>query len=179
MSNDFETIIIGAGGMGSAAAYQLARDGRSVLLLEQFEIGHVRGSSHGDSRIIRLSYDDPVYVQLAQAAYRLWAEAGDDLGQTLITPTGGIDLSAPHNPAFEACVTSLSQLRIPHAVLDAAEIRRRFGQFQIADDIVGLYQADAGILNPGQCVTSLTARAIHNGADIKEHTAARSIRVHD
>jgi len=179
MINDYETIIIGAGGMGSAAAYQLARDGRSVLLLEQFEIGHVRGSSHGESRIIRLSYDDPVYVQLAQAAYRLWAEAGYDLGQALITPTGGIDLSAPHNPAFDACVASLAQLHIPHEVLDAAEIRRRFGQFQIGDDTVGLYQADAGILNPGQCVTSLTARAIRYGADVKEHTAAQSIRVHD
>jgi sarcosine oxidase len=179
MINDYEIIIIGAGGMGSAAAYQLARDGRSVLLVEQFEVGHARGSSHGESRIIRLSYDDPIYVKLAQAAYRLWAEAGDDLGQTLITPTGGLDLSGPHNPAFEACVTSLAQLRIPHDVLDAAEIRRRFGQFQIDDRTLGLYQIDAGMLNPGQCVTALTARAMHYGAHVKEHTAARSIRVHD
>ncbi len=179
MTNDYEVIIIGAGGMGSAAAYQLARDGRSVLLLEQFEIGHTSGSSHGESRIIRLSYDDPVYVQLAQAAYRLWAAASHDLGHTLITTTGGIDLSAPHNPAFEACVSSLTQCGIPHEVLDAAEIRRRFGQFHIADDTLGLYQADAGMLNPGQCVTSLIARAIHYGAHVQDRTAARSIRVRD
>ncbi|HZY42239.1 MAG TPA: N-methyl-L-tryptophan oxidase, partial [Anaerolineae bacterium] len=179
MTNDYETIIIGAGGTGSAAAYQLARQGRSVLLLEQFEVGHTRGSSHGESRIIRLSYDAPTYVQLAQATYRLWAAASDDLGQPLITPTGGLDLSAPHNPVFEACVAALAQLNIPHEVLDATDLRRRFPQYHIAADTIGLYQADAGMLNPGQCVTALTARAIQYGAHVQDHTAARLIRVHD
>ena len=138
--------------MGSAAAYHLARDGRSVLLLEQFEIGHARGSSHGESRIIRLSYDHPTYVQLAQAAYDLWAELEADAGTALVQRTGGLDLSAPFNPIFEACIASLSALRIRREVLTADEIHRRFPVFRVADRTIGLYQADAGILPASQCV---------------------------
>ncbi len=179
MSSDFECLIIGAGGMGSAAAYQLARDGRSVLLLEQFEIGHARGSSHGESRIIRLSYEHPTYVQLAQAAYDLWAELEADAGTALVQRTGGLDLSAPFNPIFEACIASLSALRIRREVLTADEIRRRFPVFRVADGTIGLYQADAGILPASQCVRVMIHRALHYGAVVIEHSPVRSIRLDD
>jgi sarcosine oxidase len=179
MSPEFEFIVVGAGGMGSAAAYHLARTGRSVLLLEQFEIGHRHGSSHGESRIIRLSYDHPSYVRLAQAAYGLWAELEQDAGQLLLHRTGGLDLSAPRHPAFEACVANLSALHIPRELLTAPEIERRFPQFRVADNTIGLYQADAGILNPSQCVALLVQRAAHYGAAVIERTPARSIQLRD
>ncbi len=178
-SNDYETIVIGAGAMGSAAAYHLARDQRSVLLLEQFEIGHGRGSSHGESRIIRLSYDLPTYVTLMKSAYRLWAELEADVQQQLYFRTGGLDLSALHHPAFEACLASLQMTNVRHEVLDETEIRRRFPQFDVAHQTIGLYQADAGILNPAQCVTRMAQRAAHYGAGVIDYTPARSIRVHD
>jgi sarcosine oxidase len=179
MNTDFEHLIIGAGSMGSAAAYHLARDGRSVLLLEQFDLGHSRGSSHGESRIIRLSYDHPTYVQLAQAAYGLWAELEQDAGQVLLHRTGGLDLSAPYNPAFEACIASLSALRIPRELLTADEIHRRFPAFRVTDKTIGLYQADAGILPASQCVRVLSDRAIHYGATVIENSPVRSIRLGD
>lgn len=179
MSSDFECLVIGAGGMGSAAAYHLAREGRSVLLLEQFEIGHTRGSSHGESRIIRLSYDHPVYVQLAQETYRLWAELESDCDQNLLRLTGGLDLSAPYNPAFEACVASLSALRIRRELLTAHEIHRRFPALRVADNTIGLYQADAGILPVAQCVRVMIDRAIHYGAAVIEHAPVRSIQLDD
>src|SRR5512139_1916598 len=163
MSSDFEFLIIGAGGMGSAAAYHLARGGRSVLLLEQFEIGHTRGSSHGESRIIRLSYDHPTYVQLAQAAYGLWAELEADAATALLQRTGGLDLSAPFNPIFEACIASLSALRIQREVLTTDEIHRRFPAFRVADGTLGLYQVDAGILPASKCVRVMIDRALHYG----------------
>jgi sarcosine oxidase len=179
MSSDFEFIIIGAGGMGSAAAYHLARAGRSVLLLEQFEIGHTRGSSHGESRIIRLSYDHPTYVQLAQTAYDLWAELEAEAGTTLVQRTGGLDLSAPFNPVFEACIASLSALRIRREVLTTDEIHRRFPAFRVSDGTIGLYQADAGILPASQCVRVMIDRALYHGAVVIEQAAARSIRLDD
>jgi sarcosine oxidase len=179
MNSDFEHLIIGAGGMGSAAAYHLAREGRSVLLLEQFDIGHARGSSHGDSRIIRLSYDHPTYVHLAQAAYQLWAELESDSGQSLLLYTGGLDLSAPYNPVFEGCIASLSALRIRRELLTTDEIQRRFPVFRIADKTIGLYQADAGILPASQCVRTMIDRAIHYGAAVIEHSPARSIQLRD
>ncbi len=179
MTSDFEYLIIGAGGMGSAAAYHLARDGRAVLLLEQFAIGHTHGSSHGESRIIRLSYDHPTYVQLAQAAYSLWAELEVDAGQVLLQHTGGLDLSAPFNPVFEACIASLSALRVRREVLTTDEIHRRFPAFRVADKTIGLYQADAGILPASRCVRVMIDRAIHDGAAVIEQAPVRSIRVYD
>src|SRR5512135_1771629 len=179
MNTDFEYLIIGAGSMGSAAAYHLARDGRSVLLLEQFELGHTRGSSHGESRIIRLSYNHPTYVQLAQAAYDLWAELEADAGTALLRRTGGLDLSAPFNPIFEACIASLSALHIRREVLTTGEIHRRFPVFRVADGTIGLYQADAGILPASRCVRVMIDRALYHGAVVMEHTAVRSIRLDD
>jgi monomeric sarcosine oxidase len=179
MSSDFEYLIIGAGGMGSAAAYHLARDGRSVLLLEQFEIGHTRGSSHGESRIIRLSYDHPTYAQLAQAAYGLWAELELDAGQPLLQRTGGLDLSAPYNPIFEACIASLSALHIRREVLTTDEIHRRFPVFRVADGTIGVYQADAGILPASQCVRVMIDCARHDGAVVIERAPVRSIQLDD
>jgi sarcosine oxidase len=179
MSSDVEFLIIGAGGMGSAAAYHLAREGRSVLLLEQFEIGHTRGSSHGESRIIRLSHEHPTYVRLAQAAYELWAELEAEAGTTLVQRTGGLDLCAPFNPTFEACIAALSALRIRREVLTADEIQRRFPAFRVADGTIGLYQPDAGILPASHCVRVMVDRARHHGAVVIEHAPARSIRLAD
>src|SRR6476620_5806450 len=81
--------------MGCAAAYHLARDGRRVVLLEQYAIGHANGSSHGPSRIIRLSYDGADYVELARAAYGLWRELETLSGERLMQQIGGLDFGPP------------------------------------------------------------------------------------
>jgi sarcosine oxidase len=90
-----DVVVIGAGAMGSATAWWLARLGRDVVLLEQFEQGHVRGSSHGGSRIFRFAYPDAEYVALAQAALPLWRELEDDAGVALLDTTGGLDHGDP------------------------------------------------------------------------------------
>ncbi|HZY45111.1 MAG TPA: N-methyl-L-tryptophan oxidase [Anaerolineae bacterium] len=175
MTIDFETIIIGAGAMGSAAAYHLARDNRSVLLLEQFASGHTRGSSHGDSRIIRLAYDHPIYVELARSAYHLWAELESELHRALITTTGGLDMSAPDQPSFKLRVDALQQTGVPFEILDAAEIMRRFPQWHLSEKTVGVYQADSGILNPGECVPLIAEQAMRRGAVLLDQTRVRLI----
>ncbi|HEY9868692.1 MAG TPA: N-methyl-L-tryptophan oxidase [Candidatus Obscuribacterales bacterium] len=168
--NEFDVIVVGAGAMGSAAAYHLACDGRSVLLVEQFEIGHNRGASHGHSRIIRLSYDHPTYVRLSKLSYALWAELEADAGEKVITTTGGLDLSKPGHPAFEACISSMNEVGIDYELLDAAEIRRRYPQFRIEPGTVGAFQKDAGILNPSQCVPLMVRMAEKHGATILDRT---------
>ena len=91
MAQTFDAIVIGAGAMGSAAAYYLSRRRQKVLLLEQFELDHRKGSSYGFSRIIRYSYDRPEYVELAKDNYPLWFSLQDELGETLYVKTGGLD----------------------------------------------------------------------------------------
>jgi sarcosine oxidase len=138
-----------------------------------------RGCSHGESRIIRLSYDHPAYVQLAQAAYGLWAELELDAGEVLLQRTGGLDLSLPFNPVFEACIASLSALRIRREILTADEVQRRFPVLRVADGTIGLYQADAGVLPASRCVRVMIDRAIQYGAAVIEQTPVRSIRLDD
>ena len=86
-----DVVIIGAGLAGSATAWALARRGRSAVVLEAFQPGHRRGSSHGRARIFRRSYPDPLYVQLTGEAQRLWRQLADEAGEELILSTGGID----------------------------------------------------------------------------------------
>src|SRR3954470_16756730 len=90
-----DVVVVGAGAMGSSAAWWLARRGHDVVLLEQFDAGHDRGSSHGGARIFRHAYLDPHYVTLAKEALPLWRELEDDAGCTLLELTGGLD----HGPA--------------------------------------------------------------------------------
>ena len=89
--SDAEVVVIGAGAMGSATAWWLARRGHDVVLLEQFERGHARGSSHGATRIFRFAYPDPTYVRMAQAALPLWRELEAESGRTLLEITGAVD----------------------------------------------------------------------------------------
>ncbi len=102
MGTDYEYIVLGLGGIGSAAAYWLSRRfGAQVLGLEQFELGHVRGESQDHSRIIRLSYHRPDYVEFAKRAYQAWADVEADSGEQLVLRTGGLDLGprAERHPA--------------------------------------------------------------------------------
>src|SRR5512135_160831 len=177
--SDFETIIIGAGAMGSAAAYHLAQDTRSVLLLEQFEIGHARGSSHGDSRIIRLAYDHPAYIRLAEAAYRLWNDLGAQTHRQLITTTGGLDMSAPDHPSFKLRIEALQQTRTSFEILDNTEVQQRFPQWHLPAKTITVYQAAAGILNPSECVPLMVEQAKQHGAQVLDRTPVRSIRAID
>src|SRR5205085_5270649 len=128
--------------MGCATAYHLAKRGRHVLLLEQFAIGHERGSSHGHSRIIRLAYDAPDYVRLAQAAFPLWRALEREAGVDLLLQTGGLDYALPRTPSFESTCASLAALGIEFERLDRAAIAQRFPQFQLPHDMEGIYQRD-------------------------------------
>src|SRR3954470_6927341 len=88
-------VVLGAGAMGSAAAYQLARRGEPVVLVEQFALGHDRGSSHGAARITRHSYAAPRYARLMPAAFHAWRELEADAARPLHVRTGGVSLSPP------------------------------------------------------------------------------------
>src|SRR6476469_158995 len=143
MRTSFEYIVLGLGGWGSAAAYWLSRRaGADVLGLEQFELGHVRGESQDHSRIIRLSYHTPGYVELAKHAFEAWAEVERDSGERLILRTGGLDF-AHHESAIPLgnYSGSMDAAGVQYEKLDAAEIMRRWPPFRLSEDIQGLYQS--------------------------------------
>ncbi len=114
-----DVVILGAGAMGSATAWWLARRGREVVLLEQFEQGHAKGSSHGSSRIFRLAYYDPAYVRMAQEALPLWRELEADTGKSLLDTTGAVDHGDPR--LVDAVAAALRTCGAAHEVIHASE----------------------------------------------------------
>lgn len=119
-----DTVIVGAGLMGSATAWQLARRGVEALVLEQFEPASARGSSHGSARIIRRAYPEDDYVRLSGEAFEEWRELESQAGAELLRITGGIDHGASRRP--EVIAQSLDRAGVPHELLEAAEAEERF-----------------------------------------------------
>jgi sarcosine oxidase len=167
----YDVIVVGLGGMGSAAAYHLARRGQRVLGLERFEPVHHHGSSHGGSRIIRQSYfEDPAYVPLLLRAYELWDRLTQDSGREIITLTGGLFLGRPDSVTVAGSLRAARQWSLPHEVLDAAEIRARFPTFNPRDDEVGLFEAKGGFVRPEATVAAHLGLAQRHGADLRYQT---------
>jgi len=167
-SVDTEVIVVGAGVMGLATARALARAGRDVVVCEQFSIGHERGSSHGASRIVRLSYPDVRWVRLARRSYPLWRVLEAESGQRLLELPGTLDLGD-----WEPNRRSLATCGEPFEVLEAAEIRRRF---PIRPDGSGLYQREGGIVRADLALEALCDGAIAAGAELREGTRVGSIQ---
>lgn len=163
-----DAIVVGLGGMGSAAAYHLAGRGKKVLGLEKHTPAHDRGSSHGESRIIRQAYlEGAEYVPLLLRAYELWEKLERESGARLMTPTGGLMIGSPESAAVAGSTRSAREHGLPHEVLDAWEIRRRFPAFVPSPGTVALFEERAGFLHPEASVKAHLDLAARRGADLR------------
>ena len=163
----YDVIIIGIGGMGSAAAWQLARRGRRVLGLERYDIPHAMGSSHGVSRIIRLPYyEDPAYVPLLRRAYELWREAEALTGDELLVVTGSIDASPGDDPLFQGALASARLHDLPHEVLTGTEVNARFPGYRLPAGHRAVLQREGGLVASERAIVTHVRLAQAEGADI-------------
>jgi monomeric sarcosine oxidase len=177
MTDTYDVIVLGAGAMGSAAAYYLAKSGKRVLVLEQFEIDHRYGSSWGYTRIIRYAYDEPRYVALMREAFPLWNEVEQEGETTLYVRTGGIDFGSGDVPRLANTISSLEREGIDHEVLSAAEANKRFPQFNFSDEMTVVYQKDSGIITPSRAVQTHIRLAEKYGAEVREHTTVSALEI--
>jgi sarcosine oxidase len=167
--DETDVIVLGLGGIGSAAAYWLARSGARVIGLERFALGHDRGASQDHSRIIRLSYHDPAYVRLAQAAYASWAEVSAEAGAELVIETGGIDIFPAEDALDRTAYTgSMDACGVPYELLDAAEAMRRFPELRIDEATEVLFQERTGIAAAARANAAHQRLAREHGADLRE-----------
>jgi len=176
-TRDYDYIVLGLGGIGSAAAYWLSKRQRvTVLGLEQFELGHVRGESQDHSRIIRLSYHMPEYVRLAKRSYETWAAVEAESGEQLVLKTGGLDLG-PRGGAIDLSTyaDSMRACGVPFEELDAAEIRRRWPVWHVGDDIHGLFQAESGIAKAARANATHQRFAREHGAILRDRSPVDSV----
>lgn len=165
----YDTIVIGLGGIGSATLYRLARRlGSQVLGLEQFALGHPYGGSQDHSRIIRLMYHDVRYTALTPATYTAWAEVEEESGLRLVVKTGGVEIAAPdYAHDIDRYAAAMDAAGIGYERFGADELRRRYPQFAVRDDVQVLYQAESGLVNAAHGIAAHVALARAHGAAIR------------
>jgi sarcosine oxidase len=176
--DEADVIVLGLGGIGSAAAYWLSKRGVRVIGLEQFELGHDRGESQDHSRIIRLSYHDPHYVRLSQAAYTSWAEVERESGDRLVIRTGGLDLFPAGTAIAQGDYTSaMDACGVPYERWAADETMRHYPQFKLDEDVETLFQEQSGIAAAARANAAHQRLALGYGADLRERARVEAIDV--
>jgi sarcosine oxidase len=166
-----EVAVIGSGVIGSATARALGARGVPAVLLEQFGLGHARGSSHGATRIFRLSYPDPGYVRMAVLAGEAWARLAAEAGEELLVTTGGLDAG----PGAEACAAALAECGVAHAWLTPGQARERFPGIAVRPGERMLFQPGSGVCLAGRAVAALQRLATRGGVSLRAETPVLSI----
>jgi sarcosine oxidase len=163
----YDVIVLGIGGWGSATLHHLARRGLKVAGVEQFAVGHHRGSSHGESRIIRMAYFmDPAYVPMLRRAYHLWRQLEEEAGETLMTLPGLLCLGEAGGSFIRGLEACYAAHDLPHERWTTIEARARFPQFHPPGDAVCYWDPLGGYLNADRCVLTHTRMAQKNGATL-------------
>ncbi|WP_247002769.1 N-methyl-L-tryptophan oxidase [Halosolutus gelatinilyticus] len=168
MTDRYDAIVIGVGGMGSATVAHLADRGADVLGLERYDVPHGYGSSHGITRIIRLAYYEGAdYVPLLQRAYDLWRDLDVDHDRQLLYRTGSIDAGPAGDPLVEGSKRSCEEHDLEYEHLSSSELSERYPGYQLPDEYEAIYQPDGGFLVPEQCIVAHVERAHRAGATIR------------
>ena len=171
-----DVAVIGLGATGSAALHQLAKRGLRVVGFEQFAPGHDRGSSHGETRIIRLGYfEHPSYVPLVRAAIPLWRALERESGQALLHVTGILEMGAPDGTLVAGTLRAAQAHGLAHEVLDAANVMGRFPAFRLPPHFVGVFQPEGGILAAELAIQAQLALAAAAGAEVRTNETVRAI----
>jgi sarcosine oxidase len=172
VSKSPDVAVIGLGVNGAALTYELARRGASVVALDAAPAGHMLGSSHGRSRIIREAYyEHPLYVPLVQRAWELWLEMEELTGTVLYRRTGGVAVGGADSELVRGALASVHAHDIEHEVLDANELRLRFPALQPEPHHVAVLETRAGMLMSDACVRTLHALARGYGAELHQNLA--------
>jgi sarcosine oxidase len=177
---DYRLIVLGQGGIGSAASYWASRrHDVTVLGIEQYPFGHLNGASEDHSRIIRLSYHTPEYVALAKEAYQTWESLQADSGTQVVLKTGGLDL-APVDAAIglDTYRDAMTSAGVQFEELSASELMSEWPQWRLTDDVTALFQAESGIAMASIANATHRAMARQHGADLLENVTVKTIREH-
>lgn len=180
MSQHVDYLVVGLGGMGSSALYHLARRGLKVLGIEQFGIAHDRGSSHGETRIIRKAYfEHPNYIPLLQRAYELWSELEQESGSLLFVPCGLMVAGPSEGEVIQGVHLASRLYGVDVEKVSTEEAAQRFSGFQIPPGFEVTYESEAGFLFVEECVRAHIECAITRGAQVCLNENINAISISD
>ena len=166
----YDCIVIGLGGMGSASLFELSSKGQNVLGIEQFDIGHDKGSSHGLSRIIRLAYWEGIeYVPLVLRAHDRWIELEKTYNEKLLNITGALDIGLESSETISGSLKACREFDIPHEIFTSTELSKKFSAYLLPEEYSSVFQKDGGFLVPESCINLYVNESINNGADVKQN----------
>jgi sarcosine oxidase len=175
-----DVLVLGVGGMGAAALAHLAGRGLRVVGVEQDDVPSQRGSSVGETRVIRKAYfEDPRYVPLIARAYELWRALEEESAAAapLLVQTGILNLGPADHPAIRGVLESATQHHLPHARLSADDVRARFPAFVPAPGDIGVYEDDGGYLRAEACTLAHARLALARGAELRTRTTVQALAV--
>lgn len=175
MAEAFDVIVVGAGLMGSSAAYHASKAGKRVLLLEQFGLLHGNGSSHGSSRIFRVAYPNQAYTRLCLTSLDMWKQLEAEGGVQLIQFTGELDFAATENDELKQLKHTLATDSVPYEELSGTEANERFPGFALPASTHAVYNPTAGVLNPTLAMETLQRLARKYGAEIRDHSKVAGV----
>lgn len=166
-TSSYDAIVLGTGGVGSAALLHLARRGLKVLGIDRFPPGHDRGSSHGESRVIRMAYFEHAdYVPLLRRAYQLWSELEARYGKPLFHRVGLVEVGPRDGIVVPGVLKSAREHHLAVETIDPQQARERFPGLHIPDGLSAVYEADAGYLLVEECVVAHACAAVEYGASL-------------
>ena len=173
-SKPFDVIVVGVGGIGSAAVYHLAQRGLDVLGLDQYDIPNSIGSSHGESRLIRLTnHENPEYVPHVQRSLSLWESLESEYGEQLLYRTGTIDAGPSNSETVQGAIKACEQYELRYEHLSSQELTEKFPGFELPADFEAIYQPDGGFINPTKCVQAHVELAQEHGAVTHAHETVK------
>lgn len=176
----YDVAIVGAGTMGMAAGAFLAKQNAKTLLIDAFDPPHIKGSHHGDTRLIRHAYGEGrQYVALVKRAQQLWEELEQETGCKIFENTGVLGLGPKDSPFLQETIAAAQKYDLPLEILDAKEIQRRWSGFSLPDHFIGCFEAGSGIIYSEAAIRAYKETALKNGAELVPNTPVRHIDLND
>lgn len=168
--NRFDLIVIGGGVMGSSTAYQAAKRGHKVVLVEQFDFLHHRGSSHGESRTIRATYPEHYYSEMVMESAKLWKEAESEVGYRVYTKTQQLDIGPSDDSSLQAVISTCRKTSLLFSILNRDQVQVQFsGKFRIPEDWIAVCTEEGGVIKPTKAVSMFQTLALQNGAVVRDN----------
>ncbi|KAM9358617.1 peroxisomal sarcosine oxidase [Symphorus nematophorus] len=175
-AGEYDCIVIGAGIQGSCTAYQLAKKKKKTLLLEQFILPHTRGSSHGQTRIIRKAYEQDFYTHMMEECYELWAQLERETGVKLYRQTGLLVMGPEDSENYQLFKSTLQRNKVPMVVLTRDNFSQHIPHVTLAQGDEAVVDITAGVLYADRALKTIQGQFQKLGGVLRDNETVTDIK---